>query len=93
MLGLARLAVDRSAQSKGIGAELLHLVVKLACKMADEAGCAGIVVDAKPGAVDFHARYGFAPFEQLEGQSEGRPLPIAMYLMMHDIKAATERAP
>jgi len=91
-LGLARLAVDRSAQSMGLGAHLLRFVLQLASKMADEVGCAAVIVDAKPGAVDFYAKYGFTPFEPIEGHSDARPQPTAMYLMMQDIKAAMERA-
>ena len=60
--------------------------------MADEVGCAAVVVDAKPGAVDFYGKYGFTPFEPLEGQSDARPQPTAMYLMMQEIKAAARRA-
>lgn len=89
-LGLARLAVDESAQSSGIGGQLLRFVLKLASKMADEVGCAGVVVDAKPDAIDFYARYGFTPFEPLEGQSEAHPRTTAMFLMMQDVKAAAE---
>jgi predicted N-acetyltransferase YhbS len=88
MLGLARLAVDRSAQSMGIGGQLLRFALKLASKMADEAGCAGVMVDAKPGAVDFYSKYGFSRFDPREGQSDARPQPTTMYLMMQDIKAA-----
>ncbi|HVE85304.1 MAG TPA: GNAT family N-acetyltransferase [Myxococcales bacterium] len=91
-LGLARLAVDRSARSKGIGGELLRFVLKLASKMADEVGCGAVIVDAKPGAVDFYSKYGFAPLQPLEGQSDVRPQPTAMYLVMQDIKAAAEPA-
>jgi predicted N-acetyltransferase YhbS len=91
-LGLARLAVDMSAQSMGLGSQLLRFVLKLASKMADEVGCAAVVVDAKPDAVDFYIRYGFTPFEPREGQSDARPQPTAMYLMMQEIKAATEPA-
>jgi len=91
-LGLARLAVDKSAQSMGIGGQLLRFVLKLAAKMADEVGCAAVVVDAKPGAVDFYAKYGLTVFEPLEGQSDARPQPTPMYLMMADIKAAAEPA-
>jgi GNAT superfamily N-acetyltransferase len=53
VLGLVRLAVDQSAKSAGLGTELLRFVLKLASRMADEVGCAGVVVDAKPGAVEF----------------------------------------
>src|SRR5437588_7908781 len=66
VLGVARLAVDRSAQSMGLGSELLRFVLKLAAKMADEIGCAGIVVDAKPGALAFYPKYGFVAFDALE---------------------------
>ena len=88
VLGLARLAVDRSAQSMGLGGQLLRFVFKLASRMAGEVGCAGVVVDAKAGAVDFYAKYGFTPFEPLEGQSEARPRPTAMWLPIQAIKAA-----
>jgi GNAT superfamily N-acetyltransferase len=89
-LGLARLAVDKSAQSMGLGAQLLRFVLKLAAKMADEVGCAGVMVDAKPGAVEFYAKYGFTPFDPLEGQSDARPRPTAMWLPIQAIKAASE---
>src|SRR4030042_1077393 len=49
VLGLARLAVDKQAQATGLGGKLLRFVLELASTMADELGCAGIVVDAKPG--------------------------------------------
>jgi GNAT superfamily N-acetyltransferase len=88
VLGLARLAVDQSARSAGIGRQLLRFALKLASKMADEAGCAGVVVDAKPGAVDFYAKHGFVAFESLEGQSDARPRPTTMWLPMATIKAA-----
>ncbi|MEZ4226660.1 MAG: GNAT family N-acetyltransferase [Polyangiaceae bacterium] len=90
-LGLARLAVDQSAQSKGLGTQLLRFVLKLASRMADEFGCSAVIVDAKSGAVDFYARYGFKPFVPLEGQSDARPETTTMYLMMADIKAAEPR--
>jgi GNAT superfamily N-acetyltransferase len=89
VLGLARLAVDESARAAGLGSRLLRYVLELAAKMADELGCTGVVVDAKPGAVDFYAKYGFTPFEQLEGQSDARPRPIAMWLPIQAIKHAT----
>ncbi|MBX3229091.1 MAG: GNAT family N-acetyltransferase [Labilithrix sp.] len=92
VLGLARLAVDKSAQSMGLGGRLLRFVLELAVRMADEVGCAGIVVDAKPGAVDFYAKYGFAPFDLLEGQSEARPLPTPMWLPIQAIKIAGDPA-
>lgn len=67
-------------------------VLELAAKMAEEVGCAGVVVDAKPGALDFYAKYGFVPFEPLEGDSDARPRPTAMWLPIEAIKKASEAA-
>ena len=85
-VSLARLAVDSAAQSKGIGGQLLRFVLNIAAKMASEVGCAGIIVDAKPGAIAFYARYGFQPIELLEGESEERPRPMAMWLGMKALR-------
>ncbi len=52
-------AVDATAHSQGLVAQLLRFVLKLAIKMSREVGCAGVVVDAKPSAIDFYANYGF----------------------------------
>ena len=90
VLGLAKLAVDESARSMGLGSQLLRFVLEVAAKVADDVGCAGVVVDAKPGAVDFYAKYGFTPFEALEGQAEARPRPTTMWLPIQAIKGAKE---
>ena len=58
--------------------------------MADEYGCAGVVVDAKGGAVGFYAKYGFEPFEMSEGHSEARPRPTAMWLPIQAFKRSEE---
>jgi predicted N-acetyltransferase YhbS len=89
VLGLARLAVDKAAQSAGSGSQLMRFVFRLAIIMADELGCAGVVVDAKPGMAEFYARYGFTPFDVIEGQLEAHPRPIAMWLPIQTIKKAT----
>ena len=88
ILRLARLAVDLSAQGKGLGSQLLRYVLVLALRMAEEYGCAGVVVDAKQGAVEFYARYGFIPLEVLEGASEARPRPVPLFLSVRAIQAA-----
>ena len=89
VLGLARLAVDQSVRSKGLGGQLLRFVLKLAAKLADEVGCIGVVVDAKPGAETFYSKYGFTAFELLEGESEARPRPRPMWLPIQVIKQVT----
>src|SRR5437868_11570725 len=88
VLGLARLAVDQPARSLGLGRELLRFVLKLAVKMADEAGCTGAVVDAKPEAQTFYAKFGFTPFEPLEGESAARPRLVPMWLPIQAIKGS-----
>lgn len=89
VLRLARLAVDQSAQGQGLGVELLRFVLHLAVRMASEYGCIGVVVDAKPEAVSFYEKYGFVSVEAVEGQSDARPAPKAMFLAMRAIERAT----
>jgi GNAT superfamily N-acetyltransferase len=86
VLRLARLAVDQSVRSQGLGTQLLRFVLELAIRMANDFGCVGVVVDAKPDAIAFYARYGFIPIDAIEGQSDARPQPTAMYLSMRAIK-------
>ncbi len=86
ILRLARLAVDESARGQGLGKQLLRFVLKLSARLAEEIGCAGIVVDAKPAAVDFYAKFGFISLEAIEGQSSARPQPTPMFLAMRAIK-------
>lgn len=88
VLRLARLAVDQSARGQGLGAGLLQFVLALALRMADDYGCVGVVVDAKPDAVAFYVRYGFMPVEVIEGQSDARPQPTPMFLSVRAIKEA-----
>ena len=90
ILRLARLAVDRSVQSQGLGAQLLRFVFQLATNMASDYGCVGIIVDAKPEAVTFYAKYGFVPHDALEGSSEARPQATMMFLATRSILAAKD---
>ncbi|HEX9459782.1 MAG TPA: GNAT family N-acetyltransferase [Thermoanaerobaculia bacterium] len=85
---LARLAIDESAQGQGVGAQLLRFVLKLAVRLAADYGCIGVVVDAKPDAIAFYSKYGFIAVDTVEGQSDARPQPAAMFLSMSAIKAA-----
>lgn len=87
VLRLARLAVDEAARGRGLGAELLRFVLRLGLRMAQDYGCVGVVVDAKPGALDFYRKYGFIAVEAIEGQSDARPQPTAMFLSVRAIQA------
>jgi GNAT superfamily N-acetyltransferase len=88
VLRLARLAVDQSARGQGLGRQLLGFVLGLALQMASDYGCVGVVVDAKPDAVDFYQRYGFLSVDALEGRSDARPAPIPMFLAIRPIREA-----
>jgi len=48
--------------------------------MADNMGCVGVVVDAKPDAVAFYDRLGFVPLEVVAGEIGDRPQPLPMFL-------------
>lgn len=87
ILRLARLAVDESEHGQGLGTQLLRFVLKLAVHMASDYGCVGVVVDARPEAVGFYAKYGFIPVDPIEGESDARPQQTAMFLSMRAIRA------
>ncbi len=80
VLRLARLAVDRRAQGQGVGQALLRAVFALAHKMSVEMGCLGVVVDAKPEAVEFYRKLGFIELEATAGLLGDRPQPVAMFI-------------
>ena len=92
ILRLARLAVDERFQGHGIGKLLLRAMLELALEMRDRVGCIGIVVDAKPDAVDFYSTLGFTPVELISGSLGDRPEPIAMFLPIGQIAAALKEA-
>ncbi|MEZ4298534.1 MAG: GNAT family N-acetyltransferase [Polyangiaceae bacterium] len=93
VLRLARLAVDKRAQGRGVGLTLLKAVFVLARSMADELGCIGVVVDAKPQAISFYQRYGFTELEVLQGQLGDRPEPVPMFLEIGAIPSSEGAAP
>jgi GNAT superfamily N-acetyltransferase len=88
VLRLARLATDQSAQGQGLGLQLLRFVLRLALQMADDYGCVGVIVDAKPDAVAFYTKYGFLAVEAIEGGSDARPAPTPLFLSTRAIRAA-----
>jgi GNAT superfamily N-acetyltransferase len=92
VLRLARLAVDQSAHGQGVGLQLLRFVLRLARQMADEYGCVGVVVDAKPEAEAFYAKYGFVAVDAVEGRSDARPVPTPMFLSMRAISEAISQS-
>lgn len=88
VLRLARLAVDRNAQRKGIAEHLMRAVFSIATDLSKTLGCVGVMVDAKPGAQSYYARYGFVELEVLEGSLSERPTPKPMFLPLSTVVQA-----
>jgi GNAT superfamily N-acetyltransferase len=79
---LARLAVDREEQGKGLGAALLKDALLRAMQAADLIGCRAVLVHAKDQAAQaFYRRYGFEPSPVDE---------LHLYLLMKDLKGSLE---
>jgi predicted N-acetyltransferase YhbS len=76
---LARLAVDRGEQGKGLGAGLLKDALLRAARAAELIGCRAVLVHAKDQAARaFYERFGFEPSPVDE---------LHLYLLMKDLKA------
>ncbi|MBL3601551.1 MAG: GNAT family N-acetyltransferase [gamma proteobacterium endosymbiont of Lamellibrachia anaximandri] len=88
VLRVARLAVDEHFQGHGIGRLLLRAMLELALEMRARVGCTGVVVDAKPDAVDFYSGLGFKAIGLISGALGDRPEPITMFLPIRQIAAA-----
>lgn len=56
---LGRLATSTTQRGKGIGEFMLFDAIDRVTRIASEVGGVGLVVNAKPPAVDFYKRYGF----------------------------------
>jgi len=58
---LARLAVDKNYQGRGVGEDLLLSAMSRAKKVSHEIGGFALFVDAKDGVAEFYKNYGFIP--------------------------------
>lgn len=56
---LGRLATALGHRGQGLGEFMLFDAIDRTTRIATEVGGVGLVVDAKPSAVDFYQRYGF----------------------------------
>jgi len=84
-LRLARIAVAKNSQGKGIGKLLLRATFDIAREMAERTGCVGVVVDAKPDAIEFYKQYGFESLDVISGMLGDRPVPQPMFLPLGSI--------
>jgi GNAT superfamily N-acetyltransferase len=89
VIRLSRLAVSATAQGRGVGAALVRHVNLLAVELAmAKVGCAGVLVDAKPEAKGFYARYGFIELEVEEGALSDHLQTTQLFLGVRRIRAA-----
>lgn len=70
---LGRLATAKRHQGKGIGEHMLFDAIDRVTRIAQEVGGIGLVVNAKPNAVDFYKHYGF---EQIADHPQNLFLPL-----------------
>ncbi len=81
-LRIGRLAVDRRAQGKQFGRDLMRFALNLALELAGRVGIHAVVVDAKNDAArDFYQRLGFAQF---------RDAPLSLFLPMATLRQASQ---
>ena len=66
VLRIARLAIDKKYQNRGIGKKLLKFSFNKALKLKESFECVGIVVDAKENAINFYKHYGFIEIDSLK---------------------------
>ncbi len=61
---IARLAVDRGFERKGIGRFLLLFAIGTAIDISNRVGCRYITVDSKPESINFYEKHGFKLIER-----------------------------
>jgi GNAT superfamily N-acetyltransferase len=84
MVLLARLAIDRSEQGHGLGAQLLQLALGLAVKAGDVAAARLVAVDALDDeAAAFYRRWGFVSLPDS---------PSRLYRRVKDIRRSLDEA-
>jgi GNAT superfamily N-acetyltransferase len=81
VLRLARMARHREAE-QGVGKALLRKIFDIALQQALDVGCVGVLVDAKPEAVDYYAERGFTAIDPRTSD------PCRMFLPIGTIEKA-----
>lgn len=87
LLLLARLAVDRRFQGRGLGHVLKSEALKMAMRIAGGIGCRAVITDAYRDRIGWYARYGFQPLGEATAGGTQK-----MFLDVRTIGAAYERA-
>ena len=78
VLLLARIATAASYRRQGVATALVDLVMHHAENLANEHGCVGVLTHAKPSAVGFYERTGFARL--VDNTPEGHTVEMARLL-------------
>lgn len=87
LLLLARLAVDRRFEGRGLGAALISEALKIGLHIAEEIGCRCVITDAYRDKIAWYAHYGFKPLgDAAAGKTQ------KMFLDVRTIRAAYDRA-
>ena len=77
---IARLAVDKTFERRGIGRFLMLAAIGMAIDVSSKIGCRYITVDSKPGSVGFYEKHGFKLIEKYKDSDFPK-----MYLNMYPI--------
>jgi ribosomal protein S18 acetylase RimI-like enzyme len=88
VLRIARLAIDKQFQGKSFGKLLLKFAIEKAIELKDDFGCIGIIVDAKPEALNFYKKFGFKKIKTITGKINYSEKLDLMFLSMKTILRA-----
>lgn len=80
---IARLAVDRGFERRGVGRFLLLAAIGTAIDISQRVGCRYITVDSKPESINFYEKHGFKLIERYSDSDFPK-----MYLNMYPIITA-----
>lgn len=77
---IARLAVDKTFERRGIGRFLMLAAIGMAIDVSSKIGCRYITVDSKPESVGFYEKHGFKLIDKYKDSDFPK-----MYLNMYSI--------
>jgi GNAT superfamily N-acetyltransferase len=87
---LARLAVTKTFQKQGLGAQLLGDAVRRTLEFTQVIGCRCLIVDAYPSAVRWYARFGFIEVSPDSPESRTRKMVLDLRTAANAATAACD---
>lgn len=86
---IARMAVSSEHQRRGIGKRLIAHAFVVADAQYKLSGCAAVIVDAKPSAVEFYRQFGFENLLVLKSDpAPTETSPIRMFIPIATVHEA-----